>query len=542
MKTILFSIFILAYSITVSRAQNYSYRFESTIEKVLNTTKQLISQTDDDFYHVLSQDTNQWGYFISKFDKRGTHILDKLFYVNPITAFEEKQYCTPAGMLAMDDGSNIVLLNKLTTTNGGAISLNSLVLQKIDSNYNIVFTRELKLNFQNNTWATAQQIIYNNAHDAFYIVGNLTGSNFYDKFTFFIKIDLNGNVQFSKVIPQGSYYNFGITVDDNDNLYSYEYCGGCDSASIIKVNANGDYVWQKFYSVQDVIIRGMAFHPQTKQLLGVGMHGDSINAWHPYALLIDTNGNVISSDIYTNTTYECSYFNVFATSDSGWVCKTQKHTMIFNMNDLMREGMVKIDMGLNVQKNKFYLNNSFGYFEHENWIRTNDNGYAFLSYANFSNNYLMYLCKIDNNIDEACSHIDMLFTKTPLPITRVDNTNNTYVATTMELVLSVNENFQPLNVSLLCLDSAATSTSLPQAELMNKNYSLVCNGNQLMVTQDGSFDYRIFIYSTDGKLIIQQRGSKQIESFLMPSNISNRMFLFKIETKSHIVTGKFMAK
>ena len=132
MKTILFSIFILAYSVTVSRGQTYSYRFETTMDKVLNTTKQLISQTDDDFYHVLSQDTNQWGYFISKFDKRGTHILDKLFYVNPITAFEEKQYCTPAGMLAMNNGSNIVLLNKLTTTNGGAISLNSLVLQKIE--------------------------------------------------------------------------------------------------------------------------------------------------------------------------------------------------------------------------------------------------------------------------------------------------------------------------------------------------------------------------------------------------------------------------
>jgi hypothetical protein len=511
-----------------------------SIDKVLNATKQLISQTNNDNYHVLSQDTNQWGFFLSKFDKRGTHIIDKLFYVNPITSFEEKQYCTPAGMLAMDDGSNIILLNKLTSANGGAINTYSLVLMKVDSNYNMVYTREIKLNFQNNEWATAQQIVYNKAHDAFYISGNITGTNFYDKYTFFVKVNLNGIVQFSKVISQGTYYNFGIAADDNDNLYSYEYCGGCDSAGITKVNANGDLVWQKYYAVQSIFIRGMVFHPQTKQLLGVGVHGDSNFAGHPYTLLIDTNGNVISSDFYTNTTYECSFFNVFTTPDSGWICKTEKHTMIVNMNDLLRVGMVKLDTALNVQKNKFYHNNSFGYFEHENWIHTNDDGYAFLGYGGFSNNYLMYLCKIDNDIDQACSHINMVFSKTDLPVTWIDNVSMTSSASHTEIMLTINENFQPLNTTLLCIDSAATSTSLQQTIPKQDNFHFSCNGNEVNVTNETNLDFRICVYSADGKLLLQKSGSKHIEKFLLPTSISNCMLLFKIETKSQIVTGKFI--
>ena len=184
--------------------------------------------------------------------ERGYATLSDMFVVNLDAAGNERWNLTIGGALS-DTGSGIARLqNDYIVIVGTTSSFSShgsydIWLLKMDKNGNILM---------NKTYGTSYSDIGNDilaTSDGYYILAGYTESGNGDKDAIIIKLDSDGNVRWQRVIGEDGYDEIIRSIDPaSDGGYilagcAYNYSAGNADVYVMKVNSNGIKEWCRFF-------------------------------------------------------------------------------------------------------------------------------------------------------------------------------------------------------------------------------------------------------------------------------------------------------
>ncbi|HRI84497.1 MAG TPA: hypothetical protein PK536_03540, partial [Ignavibacteria bacterium] len=133
------------------------------------------------------------------------------------------------------------------------------------------------------------------------------GQNYQIPKSYLVKFDRFGNIIWEKIIGDLMTYNisYSLVEDINKNIYLSYFS---TYAHLVKLNLNGDIIWDREYSVNNIqLFRGMSFVNNYKFIAILGQN--IVNSVLQTASIskIDTNGNMIWNKSYSDS--ERVYFS-----------------------------------------------------------------------------------------------------------------------------------------------------------------------------------------------------------------------------------------
>lgn len=523
-------------------AQNFDYRFELTSPGSTNQ-KMAIAQTPDSYYNIATEDTTNINLFLSRYDKRGTFLFQKKILMVPFVPNELLLYVDVVSMKSLPDNTLLMLCN-VTSTFNGVDTKDKITLLRIDSVFDIMYTKEITVSYQTAGLTRASQMTLNQSKSNCFISGNIIDS-VGTKFSYLLKCDLNGNVLFSKATPQGgftatsNYYNDGLTVAPSGSMYTSETCAGCDTTMLQKFDAAGNLLFKKAIHLQGMAYQ-INYHPITNQILLSGIKSAGIK-WVSLFVRIDSNGNVLSSNYYQDTTYESTFRGAIPTNDKGWMIYTSKNTANLSTGDYTRMGLVKMDSTDHVQTANFYKNDCLGAINKDDFIKTNDQGYAFISPTDgFAGSLKLYFCKTDSMSKPICNSKTLNFQPHPF-ITDVQNLSDSS-RNAQVLVQNLNDLNSPTSISsnILCIDSSINVTSIHDVFSQENYLSVSIYHHHLIINNIYGHEASINVYTADGQCILSQRDHSKKIDLVIPSSMTEGLYFYRIKTSKQTLSGKLL--
>ncbi|HOP95119.1 MAG TPA: Ig-like domain-containing protein [Dictyoglomaceae bacterium] len=172
-----------------------------------------------------------------------------------------------------------------------------------------------------NDWASSIQ----QTTDGGYIVAGWTGSSgagCYDVYV--LKLDENGELEWQKTFGGSSDdYAYSIQqVSDGGYIvagYTASFGTGYDDVYVLKLNTNGDLLWQKTFG-ESGYDRASSIQQTIEGGYIVAGYTDSFGAGYTdvYILKLDANGNLVWQKIYGGSDYDYVY-SIQQTNDGGYI-------------------------------------------------------------------------------------------------------------------------------------------------------------------------------------------------------------------------------
>lgn len=236
--------------------------------------------------------------------------------------------------------------------------------------------------------------------DSFIVIGAVTGS----LQTFVMKLDLNGNVTWSRDISSGTSIYFVDECTDGN------YVLGTYASSVVKIDTAGVVLWQNEYATTSVgatLYMGMA--ETSSGYIFVGNFYTSAPFSHVLRVIkTDIAGNLTGQYSELPTTWGFNgVCDVAQTDDNGLVV-----AMWFQYDNNMqpsgyytRSYMVKIDSTGSIAWSKEFN----GAFSANAVTETNDGGFLIATQENFGDTLYSYLHKTDQGGNDNCTTIQKNF-------------------------------------------------------------------------------------------------------------------------------------
>jgi len=264
--------------------------------------------------------------------------------------------------------------------NTSSISMNDtdILVIKLDSCGNIDWKKTYSKN-ENDVFASIQETM-----DEGYVIAGFTGSGAiyeggYD--AWIIKLDANGNIVWQKTYGGNIYYEIIYSIQQTtDGGYiavgEYQYSFDIDNAFwVLKLNTNGDIVWQRGFSNR---IYGRSVQ-QTSDGGYVVLGVTSYLFVEPIVMKLDSNGNSLWR--YTYSVGDPDMSDVYPTS----IQDTSDGGCIITYRYSVKEGLLKLDHNGNVSWARNYY---FGGGPHSSMFssiqQTTDGGYIVAGYTDSS--------------------------------------------------------------------------------------------------------------------------------------------------------------
>ncbi len=274
-----------------------------------------IQQTTDGGYIVAgitaSLGAGSYDVYVLKLDKDGNLIWEKAYGGSA----PEEAYAVQE----TKDGGYIVAGRTASfgDTGNSAYPLNNVYVLKLDKDGNLIWQKTY--GGSDNDWARSIQ----ETKDGGYIIAGITGSISAGFNAYILKIDKDGNLVWDKKYGRDSGEAYAVQ-QTKDGGYivaggTASFGPGWNNVYVLKLDTNGDLIWEKAYgrkkvnwgyAVQETkdggyIVAGKSTDPETES--------DDI-----YILKLDANGDLIWQKIYGTYSDEIAYA-VQETKDGGYI-------------------------------------------------------------------------------------------------------------------------------------------------------------------------------------------------------------------------------
>ena len=343
-----------------------------------------IQETSDNGFIVAgnSQSTNYSDYWVLKLDANGNVVWQKTYgsssydYARSIQETSDNGFIV-AGYTAYSSGYD-----------------SDYWVLKLDANGNVVWQKT----YGSSSYDYARSI-QETSDNGFIVAGYTAYSSGYDSDYWVLKLDANGNVVWQKTYG-GFAYDYASSIQEtSDNGfivagYTYSYGAGGTDYWVLKLDANGNVIWQKTYggssfdevsSIQETSDNGFIVAGSTDSY-GAG----SDDYW---VLKLDANGNVVWQKTYGGFAYDYAS-SIQETSDNGFIVAGYTYSYGAGGTDYW---VLKLDANGNVIWQKTYGGSST---DIANSIQeTSDNGFIVAGYTySYGAGYSDYwILKLDAN-------------------------------------------------------------------------------------------------------------------------------------------------
>lgn len=291
------------------------------------------AKNDNGYYFVASQMNQFYDIYTLNTDFEGNIIFEKELNLDIETFY-------PSDVKPLPDGGFIIV------GTGYVMLQYTPYIIRIDATGSIIWEKTIAFDLTMLTDRSASSILVDSNGD-FYI----TCSTFIsiDNKALLVKADGNGTLIWEKTISpeMGDYnsYTAGKIVLKNGDIFIFGNAESLDTInhgfniSIMKLNINGELIWDKYYGTYSFVdyASGVAICPNGDLILSGNKYDNSIQT--AYAMRINDNGDVIWIKEYEVPTAYDSYSNITSSFDGGYfICGS--HTRPTSNRDIV---IIKID-------------------------------------------------------------------------------------------------------------------------------------------------------------------------------------------------------
>ncbi len=281
------------------------------------------------------------------------------------------------------------------------VSYADIYVVKLDVNGDVVWTKVIG---ETSTFDVGTSIIQ--TIDSSYVIAGYTQSGSNNKDILVIKLDMNGNVVWAKTIGGSNDDRVFSIVQTSDGGYAlagwtYSFGAGSSDAYIIKLDSIGNVKWRKVIggSSSDVASSIIQINDGSYVIAGYTSSFGAGN-YDVFVVKLDTVGNVIWARTVGGSNWDEGLSVV--QGDGGYIIVGYTRSFGAGLFDVY---VVKLDLDGNVQWTRAV--GDYGEDYGISVVRTNDGGYALTgeSYSFTNGDYDVFVVKLDanGNICSACN-------------------------------------------------------------------------------------------------------------------------------------------
>lgn len=534
------SILLLIMVFASAEAQDYAYTFEAFKQNIASQ-RAGITETPNGKYTTIVEDTNRT-FIASLYGQDGELIMDKRIGFEPFIASDELLYMSIVCIQPLNDDGNLVLCKYSTLPEESIDLMNKIALLRLDSALNVVYAKELIPSYSNSNQHFGEQMLLDSTRTHCFISGNVSNDNF-EEYTILIKLDIDGNEIFTKAIPQGNFFspsnyvNYGLCVSNSGPIYTFDICNLCDSMALTKVDANGDLLFRKTYSLFGLPY-SINYNNNSDQMLITGLKVVN-NEWASLYVKADSLGNIVASKYYSNDFYDSSFRKAAGTADKGFVIFTSKNTAVLDEGDFFKMGLTKIDFQNNIEYTVMYKNDCFANLSKDDLIKTQDGGFAFISDSDGSvgsNN--IYICKTNSEMESPCNSSDFPMTSTDFEMVSNTIDAETYEASTITNPLEIILSTFNMPSDIICADSTEVIPESIHNVTIEKPFAVTTLQNTLSISNPQGLDLEVDIFATDGRLLQRQKVRQISLNIPLDQSASFGCYFYTVRSGIYFVSGK----
>lgn len=365
-----------------------------------------------------------------------------------------------ADVTSLTDGGYVVLLRSPLG------NYNAMQLTKIDATGNVVWSKAYS--------ATDYDMFpYTIAQDAagnLIMYGNCSFQNVGPNYNLLTKLDVNGNIIFTKAFDLGQIWGGCLNTSDGGYLMR-------TSSTFIKTDANGNFQWVSHFA-----INAYFYYAPVEVADGYIFHGQNSSSQQIYFYKMDKQGNLISN--YLKTTNIAGNLNLLYQKPNGNFLTTFNK----NINGKSYAGVMELDKELTVVESSAYNPSGNGdYFGNTVCVGRDGStliaGRCILNFVPF-----LYFAKANQKLQTNCdtSIVVMLSSDT---IFKFPQTVTTSAFSLIVSPVVVNVIDQINTTSFLC-------DNFPALQLQLNNNSVICNGAAAFLQNTSSSVFDNYLWST----------------------------------------------
>jgi len=402
LKPFSLALFVAATLLTQSACNRTSPPFCKAIGGANHDVGKSLIQTSDGGYAIagftISFGAGQADVYVIKLDANGNLQWTKT--IGGKKAEGSFLIHAPGDIIQTSDGGYVIAGETYSFGTGSSDVYSDVYVIKLDANGNLQWTKTIGGKYHDLGHSIIQ------TSDGGYAIAGSTisfGAGWEDVYV--VKLDANGNLQWTKTIggPVGDWGHSIIQTSDGGYAitgYTESFGAGEKDIYVVKLDANGNLQWTKTiggenddkgYSLIQTSDGGYAIAGYTSSF---GAGRDDI-----YVVKLDAKGNLQ----WTKTIgreYRDRGSSLIQTSDGGYAIAGYTESFGAGWNDVY---VVKLDVNGNLQWSKTIggKNNDWG----RSLIQTSDGGYAIAGYTySFgAGESDVYVVKLDKNGDACCA-------------------------------------------------------------------------------------------------------------------------------------------
>jgi gliding motility-associated-like protein len=363
---------------------------------------------------------------------------------------------------------------------------------KTDLNGNLLWSKTIPNTFLNSIEKTS---------DGNYLITGTAIDNFGSLDMLLLKVDESGLMLWSNKYG-GIDLDFGSQskVDSNGNIFVIGTFGisNTDDAYLLKLDSSGNLLWSKKYNFSKQIFSAIYLDFFENNDIAVSA---TYGAWNPLIFRLDYEGNFIWAKEYQGPWVVAENFSVKTTKDGGIIANIEP------------EGVVSIAIGPQFGLLKTTGDGNVEWFRMYNWdigvfpngfVETNDGGYASLGTIEFGG---INIVKTDEFGHSACNDTSIqLSTIDTIPTITTGGMQMTGVS---DLILSIVQNGSFASYTPRCYDSIYIIQETPAIGYSIPNVFTPNNdgiNDNFWVTTNGITELNGAIYNRWGEIITNING------------------------------------
>lgn len=365
-----------------------------------------------------------------------------------------------ADVTSLTDGGYVVLLR---SPSGNYFAMQ---LTKISATGNVVWSKT----YSANDYDIFPYTITQDADGNLIMYGNCSFQNVGPNYNLLTKLDLNGNIIFTKAFDLGQIWGGCLNTSDGGYLMR-------TSSTFIKADANGNFQWVSHFGTPAYF-----YYAPVEVSDGYVYHGRTNTSQQIYFYKMDKQGNLISNNI--KVTNIPGNPNLLSQKSNGNFLTTYTRTI----SGKSYAGVIEFDKELNVVSNNLLSpsagNNYFG-----NDVCINSEGVPVLAGRSIlNNNPFIYVAKISQQLQSLCdTNVAVTFSTDTIfkfPQT-VNQSNFTFTVN----AATVSETNETSTTTFLC-------ENFPALQLQLSSNAVICNGAHAVLQNTTASVFENYLWST----------------------------------------------